>query len=436
MDSIAKFSRNLFIVCAVAALLSGCASNRAPTARYSGELGAIATSNPELLAAQERQYQAHQQKIIATSEMMPQVTLNASTTAHVVDDLAPVSRGSANDYGIGLTWPILRSIAAIKGVRAAHSNIQAADAAVRVKENKLLVNIVSAIANYERASTVAALRVNRTSRLQSYLSNQKKRYSLGRISRTDLRQIEGRIATAQGARAQANAEKAGAVAQLASFGLTPQHGIKLASPAAHVPATEAEAIAIAHRNNPAERESAYKVAAAEDNVAKAAFGLLPELNLGVTAGQSATYYSNASSVVTGNVAIRLGLSVPIFDGGRQRAALSVQESQVREMQYQARGVSVNIETSIRSVWHRYRAAISSVIYAQNRYAIAKRALGGVREALKVGARSISDELSAMDEVSEAQVSLASAHYNVQVFGHQLMAYVDRIAIAYKLTAIR
>ena len=428
-----KLSLIAFLIGTSAILLSGCASIPAPTTKYSGAMGTVASADPDLLAAQERQFQALQRKIIATSEMVPHVSLTANTASYMSDDLAPVARANTQDYGIGLTWPVLRSIAAFKGVQAAQSNIQAADAAMRAVENKLLVNAVTAIAMYNRVAKVSSIRIKQSSRLISYLSDQQKRYALGKVSNTDLHQIKGRIARENGVRVQAIADKSAAIAQLASYGLTPLHGISLAAPRSHLPASEDVAVAEAYRNNPEKQESNHKVDAAKDNAAQAAYGLLPDLSLDVSASQNTTDYTNYSSSTDNDLSIFLRLSVPLYDGGRKRAKLSEQRSRAREMRYKAKRVGINIERTVRSLWYKFKAAVSAAKYAQSRYKISKRSLVGIRKGIKIGARSVSDGLEGLEEVSESQLSLAYAHFDVIVYGHQLMAQVDSIANAYNLT---
>lgn len=436
MADAAKILRNSLLVGVSAILLSGCASNRPAKTSYTGSVGAIASASPQIKAAQERHYQAQQQQNISTAAMLPEVALTASLTKHAYDDLTPTSRSGSKKFGVGLNWQLLRSVAAIKGVRAAYSNVKAADAAIRAQENDLLVEVVSTIAAYHRAAMVAALRTQRYQSLSRYLSDQKKRLSIGEVSNTDLQQIRTRIAAAQGARAQADAEKSGALALLASFGLTAERQIILAAPQAHLPTSEDKVVALARRHNPAEKESQFRIDAAEHNVDQVAMGLLPELRLGVNADRNVTDYSDSSAVTTNNVALRLDLSVPLFDGGRRRAELLAQQSKVRELRYEAQGSSTGLEVTVRRVWYRYNAALSSYKYAQSRHASAKKALLGIREARKVGARSVSDELSAMEELTEAQVSLANAEHDILVFGHQIMGHIDQVANAYKLRTSR
>lgn len=432
MNKFIAGTQKLVLSCLAVSLLSACASSRIPDPTYSGALGYTASSNPELLAAHERHYQAEQQTVIAASDMMPQVSLNASVSSYLYDDLAPTSRSGSHDYGIGITWPIIRSVAAIKGVQAAQFNERAADAAVRLQENTLLVDIVTAIADHQRATRIAALREQKLARLQSYLRDQQQRLSAGEISETDLLQIRGRIETAKATSAQANALLAEAIARLTALGLGANHGIELANPHAHLPNSEDDAVTIAMANNPVITESTFRLSAAEHNTALAASELAPDLSLSVNLGQDGSYYSDSSSTITNSGSIRLGLSVPLFDGGKRIAELKVQESKVREMQYQTRGVTTMLEADVRGQWARYQAALAARRHAQSRESIAQQTLGGIQEALKIGARTVADELAAMDELTEARIVSTNAYFDSLVVGHQLIASLNRIANAYKL----
>lgn len=413
-------------------VLTGCSAHKYGSDYYAGQYGEIASGYSAVKVAQERTIQAEAQNVIAMSALAPEIALNASATSYIADDMTPQARTSAYDYGIGLTWPLLKSAAAIKGIQASQENVRAAKAALSAQENTLLSEIATSYGDHMRAKNVAALRQQQLSRLHQYLADQKRRKQAGNASGIDITQIEGRIARAKSQLANAQADLWSAQAKIKALGLDPQAQITLAHAPSYVPASEEDAVAAAKAANPNLRQSQHSLKSAQHEAWAGASELGPDLTFSLNSGQTGTIYADSSQQINNSTSLKLGLSVPLFDGGKRLAELSVKQSQVRELEFETAGTARDIEVQVRTLFHRYEATKRANGFAKQRIHAAKRTLDGTRQALKIGARTVNDELAAMDELTEAQVAFATSEFDLVNQGHQLMAALGNIAEAYNL----
>lgn len=429
---------SFFRVCCVLALtglIAGCAV-RPKTATPGPDSSAldVTSYHPSVLAAEERRVQARAAQTIAQAELMPEVTLNASTTAYLTDNTANASRANSSSIGVGVSLPISKAIAAIAGVRVAASNSRAEDEALRASTNALLVQIAQAVAGLERADVTLQARHEQLGQLNVFLSEQNGRLRAGDISRTDLEQIKGRIALSSSQYASARADATEARARLAALigGAVPQ-GLQIIDPSRYFPKTEGEAVQIALRENPNVRETDFRRNAASENVSVATVGLGPEASLSFNVAATDETDISGLNSATDNTNVRFNLSVPIFDGGRRIANVQTKVSEMRETHFNALSARQTIEADTRAYWGRAHAAVRSLEFAKARRIAAQRALNGIKEARRVGARRTQDVLSAHQELTEARIFESQANYDILVYGHELLARMGRLGRVYNLT---
>ncbi|MCB1516689.1 MAG: TolC family protein [Hyphomicrobiaceae bacterium] len=421
------------VAAAVLVALAGCASNRtAPPLSYGNPAQQSVISNPALLAAGERINQAQSGEVIAAADMLPDVSLSANATAYVTDDLTPVARTDSAELALGISLPVIRSLAAVRGLKAAQLNTAAEKAAFEAEKADLILEIVTAIAELDRARRVAELRSEAFSNLRSFYTDQRRLLQTGTISATDLQQIQARIAQAEATLLRANADRSAAEAKLASLGLSPSQQFQLVDAASHLPSNEAETLALAKASNPKIREAGLRHQSAEQNIAVTAASLGPDLNVSLNMGTNRTDYLGGAAVTNQNVNLGFGLNVPLFDGGSRVSQLKQEQSHVRELDYESHALSQSVDADTRANWYKFQAARGALELAQRRADIARAALSGISEARRIGAKSIQEELAAMDDVTEARVAYANTKYDIVTTGHKLLALTGRISDAYGL----
>lgn len=415
------------------ALLAGCASNRlAEPLNYSNPAEQSVLTSPALLAAGERINQAESGEVIAAADMLPQVSLSASTTSYVSDDLFPVARADSAQLALGISLPVIKALAAARGLKAAQLTTAAELAAFQAEEADILIDITTAIADLDRARRVAELRADALGNLRNFYFDQQRLLQSGTISQTDLQQIQARIAQAEATVLLANADKSAAEAKLASLGLSPDSHIQLVDASARLPQTEAELLAIARTVNPKIREATLRQQSAEQGIAVTAAALGPDLSVSLNLGTNRTDYVGGAAVTNQNVNLGLGLNVPLFDGGSRISQLKQEQSHVRELDFESHALQQRIDAETRAQWYKFVAARAALELNQKRADIARSALAGIAEARRIGAKSVQEELAAMDDVTEARIAYANTKFDIATSGHQLLAFTGRIAEAYGL----
>lgn len=412
--------------------ISGCATR--PIDRTStSSISASAATNPSVLAAAERRNQAQSAETIARADLMPEVSLNASATAYTHDNSTTTPRQLTSSIGVSVDLPISKAIAAVAGVQVAASNTKAAGEALRASKNDLLVRIARAIAGLERANNVQAARGEHLNQLNAFYKEQRARLRAGDVSKTDLEQIKGRIAFSSSEYSRAKADAMEANARLRSFtGGSPTENLILIDPQRHVPGTEIAAVKIARAENPAIREGNWRRESASQDVNVAAVGVGPEASFSVNLTGTNDLYMDDSSITSDNANVRFSLSVPIFDGGKRLANVDTKLSKFRETHYDALASTREVEANTRAFWYQAKSAMKSLKFAKQRRVAAERALRGVKEARRVGARTTQDELQAHQELTEARIFEGQAEYDTLVFGHELLAQMGRLGRAYNL----
>ena len=414
--------------------LSACASRPHTTGQQAGSsFTQNAKYHPSVLAAKERSEQAKSAETAARADLLPQVSLNASASAYSYDNSPTTPRVGTANVGVNISVPISKAFAGIAGVEVASSSRKASIEALRASNSDVLVRIATAVANVDRAQDTVAARGAHLSELGKFLKEQNRRHTAGFASKTDLAQVKGRIAASSAEYSRALANKSDAVSRLASLlGHAPSSDLKLIDPRKYLPRSENEAVRYALKDNPSIRELEWRRQVASKQVNVSAMNIGPEVNLTANFNGDENYYSDDSLVSSNDAHIRLGLSVPLFDGGKRISNVKSKLSALRESQYEGEAGRRNIEAETRSNWYQLEAATSALSFANDRLDAAKRAFAGVREARRIGAKTTQDELNAHSELTQALLAQSQAKYDIMVFGHQLLSNMGRVGWAYNL----
>jgi outer membrane protein len=284
-------------------------------------------------------------------------------------------------------------------------------------EQQVFINAVTAYVTVIQNQQLLALANNNEQVLKEQLKATQDRFSVGEITRTDVAQSESSLALAQAQvqTAQGNLQTARATYQ-AVIGLPPG---KLVPPQ---PLTlpvnsENQAALAAASNNPAVVQARFAEAAAADNVDIAWSTLLPTLQLqGIGYNQINQAQSNYT---TNGAEILASLSIPLYQGGSEYAAIR-QAVQQREAARQQ--VDLQRRTAIQTAqqnWETLVATRATISSTRAEIAANEIALDGTEREAIVGSRTTLDVLNAQQLLLQSQVtlvqnlaSLVTASYNV------------------------
>ena len=267
-----------------------------------------------------------------------------------------------SNYGITATQTLYNGFQTSNKTRQAESQVQSARETLRVIEQTVLLNAVTAYMNLLRDSAILDLQRRNVEVLQEQLRQTRDRFNVGEVTRTDVAQSESRLAAG---RSQVLSAEAAYKASVATYrqviGVEPG---KLApgSPVDRFsPHDLPQSIGVATATHPAVSSAQYNVDAALLQVKVAEGALYPTLSVQGNVQQS--YESSLLQLKTFNASVIGQLSVPIYQGGaeyslirqaketlgQRRLDLDVARDQVRQTVVQSWGqldaAKANIEAT-------------------------------------------------------------------------------------------
>ncbi|PWV98365.1 outer membrane protein TolC [Hoeflea marina] len=422
-----------------ACLLSACAtapSRQAAVADDTALPGTaglrIATSHPSVLAAGERLAQAREKETIARADVLPEVNLTASETAYAGDLTTSTARTNGHNLGASVSLSLSKALAGVHGARAAGYATQAETEAVRRSVDRTIVELAMEKAGLERALKTEKIRSEHRKQLAAFFNRQERRFGAGEVSATELQVIRARVKFVESELVRIRSEAAFHRARLhALAGAIEVSEVDLVDLAGFVPATERQATAIAVARNPALREAEWRQNAASQNVSRAEKSLLPDISVSFNTVESSTSYTDNSSASGNGTNVRVDLRVPLFDGGRRLAELSIEKSRLREQAYTTQAQRRSTESDISGQWQGVMAAREMLSLAGSRVERNRRALSGTLEGESVGARSVDQVLDAYENLADAQIALIDAQAQVTVRSHELLATLGLLSEAYR-----
>ncbi|MBS0582242.1 MAG: TolC family outer membrane protein [Proteobacteria bacterium] len=208
-----------------------------------------------------------------------------------------------------------------------------------------------------------------------------------------------------------------------------------------VPADMQAWVDLATKQNPSLASAQKSVDSAEYGIQTARSGHYPTLNASlqrqVTPGWgNSTYFgSNGANEgplhgnsVTGNTAIGVTLSIPIFSGGlvssQTRQAVYQRDAAQDQFEITRRGVFANTRNAYRTVI----SGISEVEAAKAAVVSAQSAVDATQAGFEVGTKTILDVLTSQSQLVSAQSSYSQARHNFVLAGLLLKQAAGAIAV--------
>ena len=309
------------------------------------------------------------------------------------------------DNRLTVRQPLYSGGETVAETRRAENNVQAARARLGGVGQDVLLNAVDAYAGVVRARNVVRLARENLDRLNQYLGGTEERLRLFEVTRTDLDQAQSRVAGAEAELARAETELAAALAFFEQVVGEPPGELVPARPLADLPASEAEALALAARN-PRLVQAAFELEAARDQVRVAEAALLPDLALvgELTHETQPTFGIDNRS----DASLGVELVVPLYQGGAEYSRVR----QAKQTMIQARYLLDDTERLVRREVLRsfdaWRSIERQITALRAQTDAAARALEGTREEAIAGVRTTLDVLNAELELFQAQSRLERA----------------------------
>lgn len=332
------------------------------------------------------------------------------------------------NMGVNAVQPLFSGFGTVASVKAARHKFESEKAKLQDLEQSVLTQAVVAYTDVIRAIAVWKLNQNNEAVLKRQLDYTRDRFRVGELTKTDVAQAEARYAGAVASRIQAEGNvKVAYASYQETIGKMPDKIFEPEVPAAKLPQTLEDALAVADKNNPSVISAEYQEKQAKNGVDVAKSAYYPSLNLQASylnsranAHGSMSYIDSSGALASARTgrareedsSIKLVLDVPFYTAGIVPS--KVAQAKLAERQAALGVVSVRraVEQATTQAWENYQSTLAGLSSLQEQVRATELALDGVRHEEQAGTRTILDVLNAEQELLNARVSLVSAKKNL------------------------
>ena len=298
-------------------------------------------------------------------------------------------------------------------VRQARSQISAAQATTRSVEQNTLLLAVTAYVDVLADTAIVSAAAKNVAALQDQLQQTRARHAYGDVTKTDVAQIETRLAAAQAQHSLAIANLEGDVAAYRRvIGVAPHHLQAPRDVSALVPAGLEETVELSLADNPAIHAARFGIDVAVLQTKIIRSELLPNVSL---TGSVIRRYDISSSgderlagAVTGQV------NIPLYDGGDVAARTRQSQFVSTQRRLEADSVRDEIRALAEKSWNQYHGARQRVAAAQAQTRAATMAVAGIQSEWKFGERTLREVLDAQQDAVNARINLVLAQRDLVV----------------------
>ncbi len=427
----------LFTTAATVALVataSGAAHAQAAYETLAQSVESALRSNPALLAERQARGVAQERVAEARGAMLPSIGVRGTYgtyTANLGEQYVVGGQSFPRDgdfqqatLGLEARQTIYAGGMLAAQRRQAEAGSDAAAQNLRAFEQDLILSVVAAFTDVQRAEEAVRIREANQSALGEHVRAATDRFDVGQVTRTDVAQAQARKAEADASLAAARAQREAARAVYQQVVGLP--AIQLAPvPAGPVlPATMDNVVAQALANNPDVLSARAAEAAASQGVNVARGSLRPRVGIVGTAGMQESYRDD--TIEDTNLGLFAELSIPLYQGGVLNARTRGAKLEAERARYGRMAAERAATAEATTAWHQYMAATEAVTASRSRLEAADVALEGSRQELLVGTRITLDVLDQEQETLEARLGLIRAQRDAYIAAHQLLAVMGRL----------
>ena len=310
------------------------------------------------------------------------------------------------------------------GIEIARQNVLATREALRVVEQSVLLDAVTAYVDLRLQASIVALRESNMRLITQQLRAARDRFEVGEVTRTDVALAEASLAgakaglaAAQGAyslsRERFNATIGHYPGQLATLPRAPS-----------IPKSVDAARGVALKNHPNLAQIKHQVTVADLQVDLAKAAMKPMLT--TRADLSERVAPNAQGA--GSQTLGVTLSQTIYAGGQlsalYRRALAGQDSARAGLHQTAVVVTENVGRA----WANLAVAAASIEAGDQQIRASQAAYDGVKEEADLGSRTTLDVLNAEQTLLDARASRLQAEANLYVGQYTLLSAMGLLTV--------
>ena len=385
---------------------------------------AYATS-PSLQAARAAVRSSDEGVPQALAGWRPTVSINSSiglqkSETNVIreQDLVP------RTYSADLSQSLYAGGRTVASTAQAKSNVLLARAQLKAAEQNVLSTGVTAYLGVLRDQARVQLTINNELVLRRQLEATRDRFEVGEVTRTDVAQAEARLSGVVANRVDAEGDLASSRASYRQiFGVMPET-LQPAPPLPNLPATEAEALAIAEAENPTIAVVLQQAAVAHHGVGDAKGRLLPTVDL--TGRARRTDESSTDNSDSQSYSVVASISIPLYQAGAVHALVRQSKELMNQRRIEVEETRREVIKAASQAWERMITTRSQIAARSEAIRANEIALEGVRQEAEVGSRTTLDVLDAEQELLDSRVALVIAERDEYVAGYQLLEAIGRL----------
>jgi outer membrane protein len=418
-----KRSQNLLLL-ACLAWIAACAAARAQT--LAEALAAAHATHPEIEDAELGVKAALEDRVQARAAYLPSLNFDAGYGATTRTQKLPGGRPTSTDLepyssSFRLSESLYSGGERDAQSRLARAGIDQARHLLQQTEQSVLLAVVSAYAGVIRDRNILAFRQAYAHNLDEELTGAQKRLDAGQVSRTDVVQVEARLASAVASLAVAEADLANTQADyVAVVGVAPDALAPLPPPPPP-PASLQEAIARASDLNPRLLQARDAVSAASARVGVERAALLPRLSLSARWNNYEDVDFAGDRQRDSNVMMQL--SIPLFEGGLNRSRTRQAQINVERAYARRQAEERTLEQRVVTGWSALSASQREAKARRQAANAAAEAVSGVSRELGLGLRATIDVLDAQRDQQEAEIAAARAEAQSFIAAYNLRAAI-------------
>ena len=308
-------------------------------------------------------------------------------------------------------------------VAAARESVLAARQQLIGLEASVLLDAVSAYMDVWRDAQVVGVRESNVRVVTQQLRAARDRFEVGEDTRTDVALAESQLATARSNLAAARGQLAISRELFEISVGRPPEALSGPGDTPALPASEADAEALARQHHPSIIALQHQVSANQHNLDAARSDYGPTINL------QAQSNDTLRGRTTGRAdSLTLSLTQPLYRGGRlfalERVALATLSASQAELNYQTR---VNVQ-SVGNAYARLRIASAQIQATDQGIRAAQIAFDGVREEASLGARTTLDVLDAEQDLLDARIARIQAQADLYTASYAVLAAAGLLTV--------
>jgi outer membrane protein len=353
---------------------------------------------------------------IASAALQP--IINWSAQAQRTYSNSITSRRNNASVSINSEFLIYDFGGSAASIEAARQSVLATRSKLLSIEQQIMLRAATAYFNVRKASEFVALRQNNLRLLTQELRAAKDRFDVGEVTRTDVALAEARLAQASSGLATAQGDLLRASAEYANIiGNQPKNLAKL-PPLPRISGNVTSAQSQTVRSHPDMIAAQHQVASVEFSIKSAEAAFKPKIKATGSLGLQNDF---SSGNLVNNAAIGLGVSGPIYNGGRVSSTVRRATAQRDALRANLHVVRYNLQQSVANAYAFYDSVNAALNASQQQIRASRVAFRGVREEASLGARTTLDVLNAENELLNAEAALISTQTEQYIAAYTILA---------------